>query len=358
MPENIECIKYLKGFLDRRNIPYDKINHLGWIDDTIEGHIKSLERQEMNRSKLRSRMPPPNPGPAPGPTGGPFSGPTSGPTGGPTFGNTGYQGGSPYPGSFGTSPDNNQSFGSPNILLQPDPFATKFPPKTDASFAPTNPNPAYFVPQPAPNDQCTQGELGLDMTRKYDIDFDKELAELKKRNEQALSPEEAEDIRRRDARNQDYYDEMLLKVLTDDTPIIPCPNPKTPNAIDPKIQSIINPSQLGGVKNPFGQNPAQLPGSPDAGQPVFTLPIGPNAGFKTDLIESNFIPGVPGNNNPATFRSGFEQQVPNYYENSEAQNYGFGPNPASYIPPEKSYLGPNPRLSKDDFVKLLRRVGA
>ena len=71
VPENIECIKYLKGFLERRNIPFDRINHLGWIDNSIEGHIKSLERQEINRSKLRSQMPPTNPGPAPGfqPTG-------------------------------------------------------------------------------------------------------------------------------------------------------------------------------------------------------------------------------------------------------------------------------------------------
>jgi hypothetical protein len=178
--------------------------------------------------------------------------------------------------------------------------------------------------------------------------LDKELNELKLRNQQAVSAEEAEAIRRRDAVIQDYMDQNLLKAFADNPPDSP----------NPTKQSIINPSNIGGLKNPIGESPASPDSFPTTGLPIYTLPTDPKTGFKADLIESNFIPSKPGANNLATIQSGFEQHVPNYYENSEALNYGYGPNPASYIPPEKSYLGPNPRLSKDDFVKLLRRVGA
>lgn len=201
----------------------------------------------------------------------------------------------------------------------------------------------------APNDQCTQGEIGLEVKKNYADDFEKELEDLKGIKQPALSPEDAEDIQRRVARNQEYFDQTLLKALTEVSPVVP----------NPTKQSIINPSQIGGLKNSFGENPDRLGAIPLTGLPPGQFPMGGNQGFKTDLIESNFIPSKnPADNFGGGLISDYQQRVPNYYENSEGQNYGYGKNPASYVHPEKSYLAPNPKLNIDEFLKLLRRVGA
>lgn len=201
----------------------------------------------------------------------------------------------------------------------------------------------------APNDQCTQGEIGLEVKKNYADDFEKDLEDLKVIKQPELSPEEAEDIQRRVARNQDFFDQTLLKALTENSPTVP----------NPTKQSIINPSEIGGLKNVFGENPDRLGPLPQTGLPPGLSPMGGTQGFKTDLVESNFIPSKnPADNFGGGLISDYQQRVPNYYENSEGQNYGYGKNPHSYIHPEKSYLAPNPKLNIDEFLKLLRRVGA
>ena len=59
IPQDIECIKYLKGFLERNNVPLANVQHLGWIDGDIDRHIQRLEANEKTKSTLRSKMAPP-----------------------------------------------------------------------------------------------------------------------------------------------------------------------------------------------------------------------------------------------------------------------------------------------------------
>ena len=58
IPQDIECIKYLKGFVERNQIPLSSIEHLGWIDGDINKHIQQLELNEKVKSTMRSKMTP------------------------------------------------------------------------------------------------------------------------------------------------------------------------------------------------------------------------------------------------------------------------------------------------------------
>jgi hypothetical protein len=341
VPENIECLKYLRDFMDRRGISTDRIKHLGWIDNSIEGHIKSLERQEVNRSKLRSQVPIQKP-----------VAPQSFLPTGPAAGNTGIQAGlDPSPinnnQSFG-SPIYTQPFGSP-IYTQPDPLDTKASPKGIITAPITDPalNAFTSIMQQPLNNQCTQGELGLDQQRKYNLeDLELQLEDLKKAPLDMLAPQDAEDMLRRIARGQDFYDDLLLKALGDDKP----------SFSNPTRQSMINPLNTGGIKNPIEVEAAPQDCPQHTGLQRDPLPIDLTGGFKPNLIVSNFMPGR-GGGDFGGYNSGYEQNVPNYYEKSDGEHFGYGQSPTSYMPPVKSYLAPNPKLSKDSFVQLLRRVG-
>mgnify|MGYP007115104937 CR=1 FL=1 len=293
VPQDIECIKYLRGFLDRNNIPVEKVNHYGWFGTDIDTHIKKLETEEINKSKMRSTMRPPPPPPSnEGPSGGqPPYNPPSGPSGPgvkPTVGPS-YQEGQ-YTFTFGP--------GGPNA--QP-----VLPPTPPAYQPPTNPTPSPFgqagdfggyhtsahgganatgqstaqppaVPlfPPAPLNECTQAELGIEIGEKYNDDFEKDLALLKKDLQIAEADQKTSEIfhetKRREALNPADAEKAFLAALM---------SLKDPTNADATAQDGIKHTTQEG--NPFDEPPKQN----------FADPFIPGA--YTSKTASVFLPNPP-----------------------------------------------------------------
>lgn len=181
IPQDIECMKYLKNFLERNQIKVDKIDHYGWIDGSLDGHINHLEKNEKLKSVLRSNA---------------------------------YQ--------------QNQQATQPQVPLMPQlpytpPVQAPIQPVHQSPVAPLYPptNPAAGgLGLPAfhsPNQECTQGELGLEIKEDYKDQFEKDLDFLKKDlNELKNDPKVSniyEDVKRKEAINVDAMDKEFLEAL-------------------------------------------------------------------------------------------------------------------------------------------------
>lgn len=141
---------------------------MGWYGDSLENHITYLEKNEMNQSKMRSKI---SVAPQPAPT-----------------------------------PADQPGMGMPG-----------FPQQSSAQKPPFNPaQPTYTIPV-TPVVEATQGELGLEAGEKYNDNFENELAFLR----QNIDKEEkdpkisgfASDIKRKEAINADAMDLDFLRAL-------------------------------------------------------------------------------------------------------------------------------------------------
>ena len=160
---------------------------MGWYGDSLENHITYLEKNEMNQSKMRSKI---SVAPQPAPT-----------------------------------PADQPGMGMPG-----------FPQQSSVQQPPVNPaQPTYTIPL-TPVVEATQGELGLEAGEKYNYDFENELAFLK----QNIVTEEkdpklsgfASEIKRKEAINADAMDLDFLRALQGISANIPAPGAQEQGAIN------------------------------------------------------------------------------------------------------------------------------
>lgn len=277
IPQDLECIKYLRGFLDRNNIPVSSINHYGWFGPDMDAHIKQLEQAEMTRSKLRSSFRGPGNPPQPPSQGQGGVGPQQPP--GPSKGQGGdggfragdsFGGGGNNQNATNTQP-NQQSFANNPTIISP-----LLP--TDKGLFPTDKDAHGGFP-PAPLNECTQAELGIEAGEKYKDNFDKDLDFLKqdfaKVEKDPQTSEMFHDIKRREALKPEDADKAFLDAL---------------NAL--KASAIVGPSPVDGVKNDNLPNPYSFEQPTDEGAGLaFGIPDrGTQPNPKTDSI---FIPLQP-----------------------------------------------------------------
>ena len=300
IPQDLECIKYLRGFFDRNNIPVSSINHYGWFGPDIDAHILQLEKAEITRSKIRSNFKgpgnPPQP-PYPG-QGGVGNQPPKGPNKG-QGGDGGFEVGGSFGGGAGRNYQNQQAdpYAAQNVftttptLNSPTDQSNNITPAlpTDKGLFPTDKN-AYADFPPAPLNECTQAELGIEAGEKYKDNFDKDLDFLKqdfaKVEKDPQTSEMFHDIKRREALKPEDTDKAFLDAL---------------NAL--KVSAIIGPSPTDGVKNDNLPNPYNFEHPTDGaagaglgGNNPFGIPDrGQQPNPKTDSI---FIPMQPPHSQP------------------------------------------------------------
>jgi hypothetical protein len=188
---------------------------MGWYGDSLENHITYLEKNEMNQSKMRSKI---SVAPQPAPT-----------------------------------PADQPGMGMPG-----------FPQQSSVQQPPVNPaQPTYTIPV-TPVVEATQGELGLEAGEKYNYDFENELAFLK----QNIVTEEkdpklsgfASEIKRKEAINADAMDLDFLRALQGISANIPAPGAEGQGAINlglggqatqPGLSNLLEKTQI----HPSGFNP-------------------------------------------------------------------------------------------------------
>lgn len=353
IPQDIEVIKYLKGFLDRNHIPIDKVKHMGWYGDSLDNHIQQLEKNEMNQSKMRSKI---NVAPK-------QLLPTV------------------------TPPSHSQTPGFPQHPGQLQP--------------PASPQqPTYNIPV-TPVVEATQAELGLETGEKYNDNFDNDLAFLKQdiqktENDPKMS-NFVSDIKRKEAINANALDLDFLRALqglsTDPNQAgqhphggdgLAPPIPTEPGLSNLYTKTEINPS--GFNPNPVYQSPAQNNGSfnmSGMGQPqshpaqAQAQGTSPTGGFNMSGVSQTQntqnsgslgvtqVPGWAAPNHQA-----FASMIPNVNQ-PPAQADGFAKldanmgvafptfpgHPAFHEKPQTDFKSTKPKLPDGDFIKLLKRVG-
>lgn len=336
IPQDIEVIKYLKGFLDRNCIPAEKVQHFGWYGNSLDNHIKHLEKDEFTKSKLSSKINVPAK---------PFIPPTT-----------------------------------PQNPAQPQPTTAK--------------QPTFTIPV-TPVNECTQGELGLETGEKYTDKFEDELAFLKQDITKAEQDQDISsfvpDIKRKEAINTNEMDLAFLRALQDlslNKQNSQAPsrqgNPFTPEKNNQEdfahLRDKTNIFPSGFNPNPSNQSPSQndnrgfnmsdfgrQPNPDPANFGSFGVREGLNSGLPQPDQKLASLHQVPGWALPGQ---------PAFTPIQDAQDKTSGPStilpvfpsmPGSHQFPTASGLQPSskttmqqpakPRLSSSEFVTLLRRVG-
>ena len=358
--------------MERNSIPSSQINHLGWVGNDIDLHIKELERQEKQASMMRSSMRLPQisnnqvtPAPEIAQHHNPFNKPQISQE-------------APSRQQY-SNPliDNEQSTGLPKGT-PPNPWDTNFPPKEhggtnypEMPFVPSpsnTPQPGYGGFPPNHNIECTQGELGLEGQVKYSEDFEKELEELKKGFQlkekdpnESINLQEARERERATAQN---FDNEFLKALNDLklSAAEEAKNVKPQNFPD-GVNRTITTSGFGGVHTPFAPPGAKIP---------------PNN--NRDQFESSFTKIKPSVVNPLDSYLVKDPQTPAFipYEAENQPQQGLPKNilpDTSHQNPESITFGSSKeeKPSKEaksssqpthqtknleQFIALLRKIGA
>lgn len=295
IPQDIECFKYLEGYLLRHQIPFNRIGHEGWINNNLQEQIKTMERQEVSRSQMRPTPPPIVPPTVP------FT----------TFG-AGQPGTSPQKG-----PQSPQTSPQPNSPEQP---------QTPGFGIPAHPA--------APLPTCTQGELGIEQDVKYNDDFDKDLAFLKselheRKKDPVLSGFYEESTRRQPIKPEALADDEFLKALQEIksskfTPGEPIGyNPGyTPGATKGNLDLGVNNVATSEYLGPQSKLPV-IDVSPLQGTKIYHSNIGPTANQPGHPGLPKEFPLMPGHPNPQA--SPNPQAPPSY-------NMSVGPSQPTPVP--------------------------
>lgn len=353
IPQDIEVIKYLRGFLDRNNIPLSTVNHFGWYGDTIDHHINHLEQEELIRSNFKPKL--------------------------------------------NISPSTDQQ---PTTSLNYD--NQKLPQNPPSQPANVKPQPGIQI-QVTPVNDCTQGELGLETGEKYRDNFDQDLASLKQdiqktENDPKISNFVPE-IKRKEAIDADQLDQAFLRALqdldfntgarlNDPQPHQGLPSDQTQNNL-PHLHEKTQIFPSGFQPNPFNQTPSHFnmsrvdPQHRNDPSPItipntfnmsnqgqsFSVPQDQKFSSKLDDLKNPFTPSpdqlsqkMVGQTNPA--QPAFQSMINPQQVVNVPHVYPLPVNPGIQVPSGhfgeqkvKNQQANRPLMTDRELVMILKRVG-